>query len=327
MASIVKCAALDFSIHSMALDHLVPLCEAMQMPLILTESKKHNLLKKYYPFTGGIYHDHCSINYDEISKKHDLLFQATFWQNDPIQHFAKMNNKKVCFAFCPSGNTDKGYKTSLLDPIVHQDLVLLYGDHMKERLRRQNLWEGIKNHVFIGNYRYEYFRKYRAYFDEAVNKEIFCRLDKKKKTILYAPTWQDLENSSSFFSFTSKLLGELTPYFNIIIKPHHLIEHYFPAKYYSLISKIKELKNVVVLEDYPLVYPLLEKTDIYIGDFSSVGYDFLVYQRPMFFVDAIGLDAKDPSLFLHQCGFSLSQNFSSSFIKKMSDNWPEEKKK
>ena len=36
--------------------------------------------------------------------------------------------------------------------------------------------------------------------------------------------------------------------------------------------------------DFPPVYPLLAQCACYIGDYSSIGYDFLAFDRPLFFL-------------------------------------------
>ena len=49
------------------------------------------------------------------------------------------------------------------------------------------------------------------------------------------------------------------------------------------IMKLKHSqKNILFLEDFPLIYPLLDFIDIYIGDFSSIGYDFLTFDKAMY---------------------------------------------
>ncbi len=55
-----------------------------------------------------------------------------------------------------------------------------------------------------------------------------------------------------------------------------------PSLFINALAEGIKHKNVVLIEDFPLVYPLLAATDIYLGDVSSIGYDFLMFNRPMF---------------------------------------------
>ena len=43
----------------------------------------------------------------------------------------------------------------------------------------------------------------------------------------------------------------------------------------------------------PLCYPFLDLADAYVGDMSSLAYDFLAYDRPMFFTNATAGSATD----------------------------------
>ena len=79
--------------------------------------------------------------------------------------------------------------------------------------------------------------------------------------------------------------------------------HNNPGYVAHLEERYKERNNVQVLTHYPLVFPLLKRTDIYLGDFSSIGYDFLAFNRPMFFFDSTErIKDRSHSTYLHQCG-------------------------
>lgn len=46
------------------------------------------------------------------------------------------------------------------------------------------------------------------------------------------------------------------------------------------IARLKS-EGIQFIEDFPPIYPLLAQMDLYIGDMSSIGYDFLSFKRPM----------------------------------------------
>ena len=48
-----------------------------------------------------------------------------------------------------------------------------------------------------------------------------------------------------------------------------------------LIAQCKK-SNILFLKNCPLIYPLLDYIDVLLGDFSSIGYDFLTFNKPMF---------------------------------------------
>ncbi|MEK7340055.1 MAG: hypothetical protein AABZ92_05005 [Verrucomicrobiota bacterium] len=78
----------------------------------------------------------------------------------------------------------------------------------------------------------------------------------------------------------------------------------------ELEEKCKTLPDVYFISDPIPIYPLLNHCDLYIGDRSSIGYDFLHVNRPMFFLNQN--DLKEPlSTYLFRCGLAISpQNYS-----------------
>ena len=82
---------------------------------------------------------------------------------------------------------------------------------------------------------------------------------------------------------------------------HPNLTTFFPDE----IEKIKKVyrahPQIFFLDDFPLIYPLLKQVDIYLGDYSSMGYDFLYFNRPLFFL------SHKPTL-LQRCGLSLKEN-------------------
>ena len=149
--------------------------------------------------------------------------------------------------------------------------------------------EGVLNqlnqYVITGNYRYTYYKKHKKFFDELIEKEILSHFKEKKKIIFYAPTWMDLEESSSFFDCASAVLDSLPEAYNIIVKPHPQLELDNTTLYYQILGKYHKHPRIFFLTDFHLIYPILNIADIYLGDMSSIGYDFLVFNRPMFFLN------------------------------------------
>src|SRR4029078_13076147 len=98
-------------------------------------------------------------------------------------------------------------------------------------------------------------------------------------------------------------MDQLPPDYNLLVKLHPRLELDEPGLYYHLIGKYEKKPNVLFLKDFPLVYPFLAKASLYMGDMSSVGYYFLPFDRPMFFLNQQKRDSKtDRGLTLFQCG-------------------------
>jgi CDP-glycerol glycerophosphotransferase (TagB/SpsB family) len=59
----------------------------------------------------------------------------------------------------------------------------------------------------------------------------------------------------------------------------------------------------MLLRNTPLTFPILELADAYVGDMSSIAYDFLGFDRPMVFLNQTAGDVGDASeSLLFSCG-------------------------
>ena len=282
------------------LDHLAPLSALLDIPFISDSEDLITSAKKYYPQVKQIYIPTDQALYPYLSKHFDLLFVSSALYRQNLQPFCELfSGKKIEFCYCPHGNSDKSLKQFKL-----QNICLMYGDQMEERLRSNDLFNHLQVGIKTGNYRLAFYQKYKQFYDALIEEEVFKNFEKKQQTLLFAPTWEDFALSSSLRDVGLPLLKKLPSHFNLIIKPHPWHERNEPG-FLSLLQEMCFNKgNALVLREYPLVLPLLERVDIYLGDFSSIGYDYLYFNRPMFFFDPKKrLDKiESSSSFLHVCG-------------------------
>lgn len=276
-----KAAALIYGPQSHYLDHLAPLCYLLEIPLLVTEETIAALAKKYYPRLQVEYFNYLDAP-EKIVQNFDILFysmpRALF---DEIFFFAEtVNRKKVHTIWVPHGNSDKGNYSVFMEALEQEKVALVYGKKMIDYLIRKKVFNQLKAYVITGNLRYTFYRKELSFF-----RGVLPQFKKAVRTILYAPTWQDYEKSSSFFDATPHLLKNLPKEFNLIVKlhPNMLLENELEVQ--KLLWKYEGKDNVLFLADFPPIYPLLDKVDIYIGDTSSIGYDFLTFNKPMFFLN------------------------------------------
>ena len=289
------------------LDHLGVLCAILQIPLIVTEEETYVAAKKYYPQIDVALKDYTELSIDYLAAEFDVLFESgKFWAAELVPIFQLLYGKKMRAVFCPHGNSDKGHS---LSTHVEQDISLVYGDHMIDLLKKTGAYEKINHVVRTGNYRHSFYLKHKEFYDSCAKEEVFSKFDRARPTILYAPTWQDSENPSSFFNSCKDLIEQFTPSYNLVVKLHPFLEKYHPAQTYHILSKYEAHPKVSFLTQFPPIYPLLDFCDIYLGDFSSIGYDFLAFNKPMYFFNPLKADGnKSQGLFLHRCGMEIPQN-------------------
>lgn len=282
------------------LDHLGVLSLMLNIPLIVTEKELLEHFQAFYP-AGEVYH----VPLQELSlafmAEHfdGILHSAKFWNLEIGPMLKLLFNKEMRFIFCPHGNSDKGHS---LKTHAKQDISLYYGAHMRELLQKTNADLYIDKTIRSGNYRKAFYYDNKKFYDRIIEKKIKAHLFADKKTILYAPSWHDRENPTSFFSATYSIIDRLKKDYNLLIKLHPLLTSFHPAETAKVTCHYKEQKGLIFLNNFPPIYPLLELCSIYLGDFSSIGYDFLSFDRPLFFLGTPSQEMTGP---LSSCGMHI----------------------
>ncbi len=294
-------------------DHLGPIASIMDVPLLFLNESDTELCVDLYPDVAIGTPPYEEFNAEYMIRHYDVLFLSDLWPQEKFEQtfgeLEKEHHKKLRHVFCPHGFSDKSY---YLVDCVYEDISLIYGQNMLDMIKEHQKEHLLKNYVLTGNYRYTYYKKHRKHLDKIVEDRYLSRFASRQTTILYAPTWMDMEEASTFFDAIEELLDSLPDHFNMLVKIHPRLEvHSQPDKdntalYHYLVGKYSKKPNVVFVEYFPLVFPLLAASDIYLGDSSSVGYDFLAFNRPMFFLNKFRRNPKqDRSALLFTAGTSL----------------------
>lgn len=291
-------AALNVSFRHSFIDHIAPLSSLLDIPLIVSDEKNAQMTTRYYPEAKMRYWPDFEFRMKEIADEFDVLFSCDYWSKRQQAAFGLHTQKPMVFVFCPHGQSDKGYHSSSLAPYAEQEAVLLYGSLMREMLMDLQIWDKIEKSAVVGNFRRRYYETHRERLLKLADGELFSRLHRGKRTLLYAPTWSDLEQSGTFFEYGEHLLKRLPSDWNLLIKVHPNLVQNDPVLYYRLRLIEEKRPNFLLVEDFPPIYPILERVDVYLGDYSSIGYDFLAFQKPMFFFQRPHLSRPR----LHACG-------------------------
>jgi len=299
------------------LDHLAPLCALLDIPLIVTEPDIHEAALLFYPMLT------CQLILmpqvaEALFSSFDVLFSSLpkpFL--DQLFFIPRLKSpKKLQTIWVPHGNSDKGHASFFMEGLAQENRALVYGNKMIDFLKEKKAHSNLQSVIMIGNYRLTFYQKHRLFYDRLAQEKILNAFSPGKQTVLYAPTWNDAENSSSLLTVYPALLASLPKEWNLMIKlhPHHLAQ---PHELIPLKEEIKKHSRVKLIESFPPIYPLLSAATLYLGDHSSIGYDFLSFKKPMFFLNQNKRDAKtDPGLYLFRCGTVIEkENYCSLFQK------------
>lgn len=285
------------------LDHLIPLCHLLDIPLIVDSSQVFALAQKYYPPMQLI--QITSVEYVSYLSQFDLFFVSDKYMASFLKASCKLLFKKeIHFFYCPHGNSDKGFIDAEMNQETFHKLLLVYGEQMHRRIYTKNLISNLNALVVMGNIRKRFYKKYQKFFDSRIKNTILWNSKVVKHVFLYAPSWRDREGSTSFFTICKPLIEHLSPTDYLIIKFHPLLLTNDLGFVTHIYENYKDRKNIQFITENPLIYPLLQYVHVYLGDISSVGYDFLFFNRPMYFFDTrINPPLESKQLF--ECGIEV----------------------
>ena len=327
---LAQAAALIYGLQPHHLDHLAPLAVELAIPLVVTEQKLATLAQTYYPGLSTTLIDPLQLG-EVCLLRYDTLFSSL--PRATLNHIfflaEHLHQKQLRAIWCPHGNSDKGHRSFWMEGLKEETFALLYGKKMAAFLQEKGAYHQLNFSFFTGNYRYRFYRKRAPFYDALARRQIFSQLPANQLTLLYAPTWQDSECSSSFWTAFPFMVEHLPKAWNLIVKLHpNLVQQCASHPIETLIERAQEKKNIVVLSSFPPIYPLLNGVDLYIGDFSSVGYDCLTFNKPMFFLNELSRDpVTDPGLALFRCGHSLSPSEYPSLFDLIAASLPDDQKK
>ena len=277
-------AGLIFDNSIAYLDHLAPFCALLGWPLILCDPDLCDKAKEFYPDLTVLEAKPVGIgrwveqNFTHLvtCTPRPLLKAALagcpLYQTDSSGHFG------IHTFWLPHGHSDKGEISNFYEGLREEEVVLLYGQKMVDLFTRLKIPLRYRR---VGHFRWNYYQKVRSFYDTL---SLGFHFPKNQKTILYAPTWEDIENNCTLWNAFPILSEQLPDDLNLLVKPHPNTIARSGPQLERLIGKT-ERSNLQFLLDTPPILALLERCDAYLGDRSSIGYDFLLFDKPLFFLD------------------------------------------
>jgi CDP-glycerol glycerophosphotransferase (TagB/SpsB family) len=258
------------SIHY--IDHLAPLAILAKKPLLYTQKSLAKIFKEFYPSL-----DHRYLHFEDfneaISQFDALITCDPTPLIKPYLSFASnFRSQEIRLIWTPHGNSDKGKHSYFMEALKEEKEVLVYGKKMVDFFKEKGVFNQLEKITFLGNYRWQYFQKYQA-----------SLVKKRDPTLLYAPTWHNEAGSKALLE-ELEMIKELSDY-HWMIKLHPNTLQNKDANWFKLLFELEEYDHIEMVSHIPTIYPLLSITDLYIGDVSSIGYDFLTFDRPMLFLN------------------------------------------
>lgn len=280
--------------HPHHIEHLAPLCEMMGAPLVVADTVGAEIAERLYPGLRVMVdrarpprclRDGGTIYYSHLLSRERLRLRFNSPSPPRVVH-------------CPHGVSEKQQEWSATSAL--QDVTLVNGKLAYDQFAAWGVQDLLTTCLEIGNLRLDYYRRHQSFFD-AIAAETLSD-EPAPCTILYAPTWADSIGSSSFASIIETLLRRLPSTWRLIAKLHPLLERQ-RAEVAAAEALVRPGQRVTFLRNHPLTWPWLALADVYVGDMSSLAYDFLLFDKPMVLLNqqpGTPADARQSRLF--QCG-------------------------
>ncbi|MCP5492267.1 MAG: CDP-glycerol glycerophosphotransferase family protein [Chlamydiales bacterium] len=296
----MEAAGIVYATSAHHLDHIAPLCLLLDLPLIVTDPAIYVQATAYYPQL--IIHEVDELHLiDFIAKRFSVLISClpACLLSKIFLTLEHLYGKKITSIWCPHGSSDKGYHFAGKIGLQEERYAFIYGQKMRDFFREKNIFPNLRETISVGNYRHSYYTNVKPLYMGIFDSKIQSQFSEKKPLILYAPTWNDEFQSHSILEIAPDLIENLPNNYNLLIKIHPNVSIQQSLQIERMIDTYQHRPNIGFLTDFPLIYPILDQTSIYVGDRSSIGYDFLTYNRPMLFIDA---SANHP---LNRCGITI----------------------
>ena len=269
------------------LDHLAPFCALMHIPLYTTQITVADRAQEQYPHVDVHYLPYEEAIRHLIQNYNVIISCLPTPLLEPLFFFEEyLHRKKLLFFWIGHGYSDK----DVLQGLQKERFLCVYGDNMLQRLQAHKITQTAFRTISVGNYRRHYYLQNKPFYQNS----LLCQLTfpKKQKTVLFAPTWDNLD----VFMELRSLLEHWDPKYNLMVKLHPNTVLKYPELLKTLQEQFTREPHIKFVHTISTIYPLLEATDVLITDHSSIAYDFLSFDRPLIFYE------KGPKQPIHTCG-------------------------
>src|SRR5262245_31064036 len=129
-----KCIGILPDNHQSNVDHLVPLCQLMNIPLLVTDPWIKEIIELYYPPMEIILAQPQDYNLDPYLKGYEVFVYVDFFRkgNGCFQFHDHFTTHKARSVMSLHGNPDKYWEIYWIEQISDEDIILAYGPQLLE---------------------------------------------------------------------------------------------------------------------------------------------------------------------------------------------------
>jgi CDP-glycerol glycerophosphotransferase (TagB/SpsB family) len=208
---------------------------------------------------------HLDINIVPLIGNFNIV---NLWHGTPIKKIS-IDDSKSKISDKPISLLDKLNKLAILMKFKNYKFFSSPNKFTKKHFESAFLTKNVK---VLGYPRNDYFFKNTKEIEDNILKEI--GIFKSKKIFLYGPTWRD--HNLNIKPFSNDFLKKL----NIFLKNknYHLLIQKHPNTKKILLEKFS---NIIDISGKYEIQKILKLSDVYIGDYSSIYFDFGIQEKIM----------------------------------------------
>jgi hypothetical protein len=280
-------AGLAVAWHPHHVEHLAPWCEIMGMPMLVPDRPRLRAAALAYPGLEIAWTQDVVVPdwIEQLAwairqRAPSAVFYSELFERPRLRAMLGGRRESPRVVYVPHGFSEK--RQDWARTTAFQDVAVLHGQHAFDQLAAMGVAGYLNHFALSGNVRRAYYRRHEAHFRTQAE-GLGLGDDRPGRTLLYAPTWEDAIGSSSFFAAFASFAKQLPAGWRLVAKLHPHAE-----RHASAINELERTcagRDVRVVRGSPLTYPLLDLADAYVGDMSSLAYDYLESGRPMFFTN------------------------------------------
>jgi CDP-glycerol glycerophosphotransferase (TagB/SpsB family) len=134
--------------------------------------------------------------------------------------------------------------------------------------------------ILTGNYRLLYYKLHRKHYQKKIEK-CFGEIPNNMRSVLFTPTWDDVEHLGTNMKEINTLIKHLPDNYFLILQLHPNTQRQHPIQYEQLKNLADKRPNLYISE-MTTIYPLLDFIDVVLTDYSSIVYDAIALEKPIF---------------------------------------------
>lgn len=252
------------------LDHICPLTSLLEIDFFTDCAEIAAIAKQQYPKIT-LYLEERNLYRMSLSSYDSILTTLPRQIIDLLFFSASIEiGKEPHTIWMPHGQSDKDNMHALTKEIC----LFIYGDKMKSMIKPVLQ----SNTIQIGNFRKAYFDIHREFYETLVKNVLDLTTD--TKYVLFAPSFE----KGNIHTWVEALIQKKPADITLLIKLHPNTVNLHQGQ--SLKNKYEEHPGCKFIEDFFPIYPILSFTHALFSDISSICYDFLFFQKQMFFTSS-----------------------------------------